>query len=424
MVVDLTLKNCKVWLNKRLMSYGLAIDEGIITKISKDTSLPPSSEAIDCKGGIILPGLIDVHVHFREPGLTWKENWLSGSKAAARGGITYVMDMPNTIPPVTTVNRLIEKRKLAEKSVVNFDLYAAVTDESLSSIRELAKHVKAFKLFMAQSTGELMLKKGSLFRAFKEVSKTGRILCVHAEDQRINEKFSKKYKERNDPLAFALSRPEISEISAIDEAIKLAKQTGVELHVCHVSTEGGVELIKRAKKENVSITCETCPHYLFLTLNDLIEKGTLAKMGPPLRSKKNQIALWRGILDGSVDILASDHAPHTLEEKEQDIWSAPAGVPGVETTLRLMLNAVNKRMITLRKLVELMHDNPVKRFDLKNYGYIQKGNSANLTIVDLKERWKISRDDLLTKCGWSPFEGWKGKGLPTSVIINGEFIGF
>jgi dihydroorotase len=421
MTVDLTIKKCKIWYKDRLVNYGLALDRGKIVSISKDTSLPASDEKIDCKGNIILPGLIDVHVHFREPGLTWKEDWLTGSKSAAKGGITYVMDMPNTIPPTTTVERLLDKKKLAKKSIVNFDLYAAICSDNLDLIPELSKHVKAFKLYMAQSTGKLMLQENLLKEAFTKVSKAGKILCVHAEDQKINDRFLKKYKKRNDPLAFALSRPKESEVSGIKKAINLTRETNVKLHVCHVSSKEGLDLIRTIKKE-IDITCEVTPHNLFMTQEDFIKKGNFAKMGPPLRTKQDQIALWKGINDGTVDILASDHAPHTLEEKSKDIWSAPAGVPGVETSLQLMLNVVNKRMIGLERVVELMYDNPVKRFDLGNYGMIEKGNVANLTIVNLNKQWKISREDLLTKCGWNPFEGWEGKGETVLTIVNGKTI--
>jgi dihydroorotase (multifunctional complex type) len=422
MIVDTTIRNCKLWFKKRLVSAGLAIDEGKIVKVSKDLNLPDSDKRIDCKGNIVLPGLVDVHVHFREPGLTWKEDWLTGSKAAAKGGITYVMDMPNTIPPTTTVERVLEKKKLARKSIVNFSLYAAIVNDNLDLIQDLSKEVKAFKVFMAHSTGGLKLDESSLLDAFSEVSKTDRVLCVHAEDQRVIDEFTKKYENRTDPLAFALSRPEESEISAINRAIRLADQTHVKLHICHVSTGKGTDLIRNAKLDGIDITCETCPHYLFMTLEGLKKKGTLVKMGPPLRTKKDQIALWKGILDGTIDILASDHAPHTLEEKEQDIWDAPSGVPGVETTLPLMLDMIDKRIVTLEKLVELMHNNPAKRFGLNNYGNIETENIANLTVIDLKKEWKISNENLLTKCGWSPFDEWRGKGVPVMTIVNGNVL--
>ncbi len=422
MKVDLTLKNCKYWHNKRLIKAGIVIDKGKIVAITK-SRLPPSKKKIDCKGMIVLPGLIDIHVHFREPGMTNKEDWSTGSKAAAKGGITYVIDMPNTIPPTITLRDLFDKKELAKKSIVNFGLNAGISQSNLNILKELANQAIGFKLYMCESTGDLAMDDLSLqIKAFANVAKTKKVLCVHAENQKMNKYNYKDYKKETDPLTYARSRPPESEVLAINDAIELARQTNVKLHVCHVTTRDGLTLIKKAKKDKINVTCETCPHYLFMTENDLKEKGTFVKMNPPLRKEKDQEALWKGIKDGTIDILASDHAPHTLEEKYQNIWFAPAGVPGVETSLQLMLNAVNKKMIKLERLVELMHDNPAKRFNLVNYGNIEIGNDANLTVIDLNKKWKISNDDLMTKCKWSPYENWEGKGLPVLTIINGKDI--
>jgi len=295
--------------------------------------------------------------------------------------------------------------------------------KNLSELKELAKQAIAFKLFMGKSTGDLAMEGISLLlKAFTNVAKTGKVLCVHAENEKMIKFYYKSYKKETDPIAFARSRPSESEVLAINDAIELAKQTNVKLHICHVTTKDGLSLIKRAKKKKVDVTCETCPHYLFMTEEDFRKKRALVKMNPPPRTEKDQKALWKGIKNGTIDIVASDHAPHTLQEKYQNIWFAPSGVPGVETTLQLMLNAVNKRMIKLEKVVELMHDNPVKRFGLGNYGNIEVGNDANLTVIDLKKEWEISREDLVTKCGWSPYEGWEGKGIAVMTIINGKLI--
>jgi dihydroorotase len=421
MTVDLTLRNCKIWLNKQLVNYGITIDEGIITSISKDVNLSNSDETVNCKGNIVLPGLVDVHVHFREPGATNKEDWHTGSMAALYGGITYVMDMPNNIPPITTVKRLGEKRKIAEKkSLVNFGLYAGIGNENINQISEIGNHTNAFKIFLDQSAGELKIDDDSLKKSFVSISKTGKNISVHAEDRKIIEENLKKYKDRNDALSHALIRSPEAEISAIKKVVQLSKSSGAKLHILHVTTKEGLNVIYQAKKENVNISCETCPHYLFMTQKDLEEKGSLLKINPPLRTKDDQKALWEGILNGTIDIISTDHAPHTLEEKNQDIHNVPSGVPGIETSLSLMLNAVNKRMISFEKLVELMHDNSVKRFDLEKYGEIEKGNCANLTVIDLNKKWKIVGDDLRTKCKWSPYEGWEGNGTPIITIINGN----
>jgi len=420
MKADLALKNCRIWRKKSLTKTGLVIDKGKIISMTK-SRLPPSNKRINCKGAIILPGLIDVHVHFREPGLSYKEDWSTGSRAAAKGGITYVMDMPNTEPPTITLRDLFDKKQLAKRSVVNFGLYAGISQKNLNDLKELSKQAIAFKLYMGKSTGDLALTDISLqLKAFTNVAKTKKVLCVHAENEKMTRYFYKDSKKETDPLAFARSRPPEAEVLAINDAIELAKQTNVKLHICHLTTKDGLSLIKKAKKNKVDVTCETCPHYLFMTEEAFREKRTLVKMSPPLRTEKDQKALWKGIKSGKIDILSSDHAPHTLQEKYQNIWFAPSGVPGVETSLQLMLNAVNRRMIKLEKVVELMHDNPVKRFGLDNYGDIEVGNTANLTVIDLKKEWEISREDLLTKCGWSPYEGWEGKGMPIMTIVNGR----
>jgi len=421
MTIDLTLKNCKLWYHRQLVDYGLAIDEGKISSITKDSRLPTSDEKIDCKGNIVLPGLIDVHVHFREPGYEWKEDWSTGSRAAAKGGITYVMEMPNTNPPTTTVERLKNKMELAKKkSVVNFGLYAGIGKDNITQIEELAKWVCGFKIYMAESTGDLKLTDYDLLeKAFSEVAKTGKVLCVHAEDQEIIEENKGKY-QVNEPITHAYARPPEAEEKAIKKAIELAEKTRVKLHVCHLSSWKGLYQIEEAKTRGLDVTCETCPHYLYLTTEDMKRLGNLAKMNSPLRTKLDQDVLWKGIGNGTVNIYGSDHAPHLLKEKESD--TPPSGVPGVETGLQLMLDAVDKGRIEFGTLLNMMYERPVSRFDLGNYGRIEKENNANLTIIDLNKEWEITRDELVTKCDWSPYEGWKGKGMPVMTIINGKIL--
>jgi dihydroorotase len=423
MIVDTVLKNSKIWYQDNLIEYGLAINDGKIVSISKETSLPEADEKINCNGNIILPGMTDIHVHFREPGLTHKGTWETESKAALKGGITYIIDMPNTLPPTITLKRVFEKKRIAKKYDINFGLYGGINEENIPMIQELSKHVKAFKIFMGKSTGNLILDKHELLvKAFSELSKADKIACVHAEDQKTIEKISKKYKNKEDPLTQLLLRPPEVEINAIKEAISIAKQTNTKLHICHLSTKVGLEVIKKAKKEGMNISCETCPHYFLMNQDDFLGKGSLLKANPPLRTKENQLAILRGINDGSIDILVTDHAPHTLEEKKLEIHKAPSGMPSVENSLQLMLDLVNKRIVEFKRMVELMHDNPGKSFDLNDYGYIQKGNIANLTIVDMKKEWKIKRDNVVSKAGWSPYKGWQGKGLPTHTVINGRIL--
>jgi len=404
--------------------YDIVIgDSGVIQAIAPGLA---GREEIGLDGNNVLPGLVDVHVHFRGgPHQKHKETFYSGSRAALSGGITYVGDMPNNDPSIITPEKFRKKRSVAQRdSTVNFGLYVAVTQESLQYLQELAPLVLAFKLFMGESTGKINYPYERIAEAFEAVAGTGKVLCVHAEDQRRLDKGKRDYGNGYGYVIHALSRPQEAEIEAIKYALKLADEYKVPLHISHVTTKEGVEAIERAKQSGVDITSETCPHYLFLKILDLMELGPYAKMNPPLRRGWDNDALWKGLQDGTIDWIASDHAPHTRKEKDKglnNIWLAPSGVPGVETTLPLILNAVNEEKLTLPQLIGLMHDNPVERFGLGRYGYIEEGNLANMTVVDLNKSWEIRDEKLKTKCGWSPFDGWTGVGRPVGVVINGIY---
>jgi len=333
--------------------------------------------------------------------------------------------MPNNDPSIITPERFREKINKAQRdSVVNFGLYFAVTPDSLPHLQELAPHVIAFKLFMGESTGGINYPYDRLTEAFEAVAKTGKLLCVHAEDQEILDQGKEEYRSQFSPINHLLARPPRAEVEAIKYALELSYQYGVPLHICHVTTRDGIDFIREAKGNGFNVTAETCPHYLFMDFYDLIKLGSYAKMNPPLRCYDDQEELWKGLVDRTIDWIASDHAPHTREEKDKglnNIWLAPGGVPGVETTSPLMLNAVNKKRLSLQQLVELMHDNPVARFGLDRYGYVEEGNVANMTIVNLEKPWKIRDEELSTKCGWSPYNGWTGRGAPVGVVINGKY---
>jgi dihydroorotase len=404
MIFHLVLKNTRIVDGNSFIVRDIGIDKkGIIREIA--SGLPGKNE-INLEDKYTLPGLVDIHVHFRDLGQEYKETWKTGSMAAQKGGITYVGDMPNNLDPITTLEKLEKKRIISQKdSFVNFGLYAAVIPENLPNLRELSPHVIAFKLFMGDSTGRLNLAYDEIPDAFGAVAKTGKLLCLHAEDQRIL--------DRNP------SRPPEAEIEAIKYALQLSKEYKVPLHICHLTTKRGLELISEAKHDDIDVTCEVSPHHLFLDKKHAEELGSYAKMNPPLRSKQDQTALWKGIIDGTVDMIASDHAPHTKDEKNSDKPSS--GVPGVETTLPLILNAVNNRKLSFSRLVGLMHDNPVARFGLGRYGCLERGNITNLTVVDPDANWEIKDEQLLTKCGWSPYHKWKGKGRPTGVVVNGNY---
>ena len=416
---DIGLINGKIFLDGRIYRANIFIKDKKIAKISRLEI--PCDTKIDVSNKIILPGLIDIHVHFREPGLSWKEDWKTGSKAAVHGGITLVMDMPNTKPPTISVDKILSKDSIARKNcLTNFKLHAGVVRENLTEMELLRKYTSSFKIFMAKSTGNLMIDGDLLHHALEKIAKVDGVACVHAEDQQIINRASRFSKNVSDPEIHVKMRPKEAEIKAVEKLLSITEFTGTKTHICHLTTKESVKMVAKAKNEGLNVTSETCPHYLFLTKNELKKMGALVKVNPPLRDNADRVALWEGIKQGVIDVIASDHAPHILEEKQQDILTAPSGIPGVETTLRLLLDAVNRRMISLSDIVRLMNENPSTRFGIADYGKIREGNVANLTVVDMKKKWRIRNEELYTKCGWSPYDGWVGKGEPVFTIINGK----
>jgi dihydroorotase len=357
-------------------------------------------------GGIILPAGIDIHVHFREPGMTKKEDFLSGTSAAACGGITCVLDMPNTDPPATTPARIESKQELIEKkAMIDFGLYAALTEDS--DVIGLAQAATAFKIYLAPSTGGLAVGDFNRFLELKDdLSETGKFTSVHCEDPQHIRKTEKRRLEDHEA-----SRPDTAEIGGIDMAKRLTEVQRV--HIAHVSSERGVESLARS-----GFTSEVTPHHLLLNVNS--ELGTMAKVNPPLRFKHDQNALWSAFVSGRIDLVSSDHAPHTLEEKEQDFENAPAGMPGVETMIPLLLDRVRSNSLPLSRVVNAVCERPAELLHL-NKGRIEVGYDADLTVVDLKEVRRIRADDLHYKCGWTPYEGMNGV-FPTATFLRGEQI--
>jgi len=368
-----------------------------------------AGERIDCSGKIILPAMIDVHVHFRDFDQAHKEDWQTGSRAAIKGGVATVMEMPNTEPPTITLEMIRKKRALAEKSLVNFGLYGGIVEGNIERIEELAQEVDAFKLYMGETTGGLHITDSKLqARIFKIVAQTGKILTAHAQRGGRYDRDAKKITE--------------AEAYDLERAIDMAVRYDTKLHLAHVTTLKGVEMIVKARKDGIDVTCETCPHYLFFTQEDFEKRGAFLKVNPPLASEEDREFLWEeAIPKGFIDMIASDHAPHTLEEKTS---KAPAGVPGVETTLPLLLDAVNHKKLTLAKLLELCCVNPARRFGFAKKGKIAPDNDADFVIIDMSLRKEVEREELATKCGWSPYEGFLIKGWPVMTIVKGKIYTF
>ncbi|MCJ2555820.1 MAG: dihydroorotase [Candidatus Thermoplasmatota archaeon] len=356
-------------------------------------------------GGIILPAGIDLHVHFREPGLTRKEDFLSGTTAAACGGITCAFDMPNTLPPATTPERMEEKVAAVERrAFVDFGLYAGLTEES--DIDGLAETATAFKIYLTVSEGDLAVGDFSKLLGLKEeLSAAGKFISVHCEDPgHIRDGEAKRLE---DHLA---SRPDSAEVGGIEMAERLK---GLRVHVAHLSSERGLTSLA-----GTGFTSEVTPHHLFLNVN--CDLGAFAKVNPPLRHKHDQNALWQAFTDGGIDVVSSDHAPHTVDEKEAGFDSAPAGMPGVETTIPLLLERVRLGSLPLERFVNVVCERPAEMLSLKK-GRIEVGYDADMIAVDLKRPRRIRADDLHSKCGWTPFEGMSGV-FPQATIFRGEQI--
>ena len=380
--MSLLIEGGHVLVEGRLLRENVFIDKGKIQQITPQR--PNADQEINAKGKIVLPGLIDCHVHCREPGLTHKEDFYTASMAAAAGGVTTFFDMPNTHPPTFDIEDLEAKREMAKKSLVNYGFYFGASSNNIEQIKK-ARNIAAVKIYMNETTGNLLLENDTII---EEIFKHAPRIAVHAEGEQVR------------------------------KAIHLAKKYKKFLYLCHISSKDEIALIKKEKTEN--IFCEVAPHHLFLTDSDHKKMKGLAYMKPVLKSKKDQNALWKGIEDNTVDTIGTDHAPHTLMEKKSN--SPPAGVPGLETMLPLLLNAVNEKKLTLQKLSELTAANPARIFGIKNKGIIKEGYDADVVVVDLNKEYKISNDALFTKCKWSPFHGKKVKGAVDFTIVNGNLI--
>src|SRR3989338_8842614 len=417
--MTLAIVNGKVMVNGKLEDKNILIENGKITKITADKI--SSSDRLDASGKIVLPGLIDVHVHLREPGLTQKEDFKTGTMAAAAGGVTTVLEMPNTKPATTTVKLLQEKRGMAKsKAVVNYGFYIGATADNIDEIRN-AENIAGVKVYMGSSTGNLLVTDK---KAIKNLFSSGKRGGVHAEDEELMKKNAAKYKDENNPAVHAKIRSSEVEAAAVKNAANILSscKNANRIHFTHTSTKQAMEIIKSAKKNSSNISCDVTPHHLFLTYEELKKQGNFAKMNPALRSREDVEALWKAINSGVVDCIATDHAPHKKKEKETDYMEAPSGVPGLETMLPLLLDAVNKKMLTLQQLVKLTSENPARLFGIKNKVNLAVGADADLVIVDMNMEKEVENKKLFTKCKWSPFAGWKLKGWPTTTIVNGNVV--
>ena len=416
-MLDLCLSNCKIVPENITRCIG--VNNGKIVSISR--SPIAAEKTIDIDGNILLPGLIDAHVHMRDPGLTYKEDFSTGTKAAAAGGFTTVIDMPNTKPPTNTVRAFRDKIKIAErKSNVDFGLHAGASEPK--EIKKLANLKPAsYKIFMDLFDDDYLMNLFNEISNLPEINGSKTIVSLHAEDKEIVDTYTQmEMSEENlTPIIYASARPPLAEEIAISKAILMANEYDLKIHICHASTKNSLNQIKRAKVDGCNITAEITPHHLFLDSSFFDRFGNLAKTNPPLRSMSEKIKL---IDLYKADIIGTDHAPHTIEEKEENVWNAPPGIPGLETALPLILTQVNRGKISFDEVKRLLCENPAKIFNIKNKGYIKEGMDADFVVVDMKREGKINPENFYSKAHYSPFKGEKFKGMPIKTILRGEVV--
>ena len=427
MIVDLVLANAKAYINKQIVDCNIAVEEGRIEKIGKETQMPKADEKIDLYNLLVLPGLIDEHVHLRDEGRAYKEDFASGTAAAAAGGFTTVLDMPNNDPVTMSTETFRNRINIASwKILISVGFYSEFP-RNPAEIKEIGKAgAIGFKLFMGSQIGGLNVDDDQvILEAFKEVVPLGVPVAVHAEDRvllSINEQKLKQAK-KNSLNDFERAHTEVVEQKAIQRILNLTKHLDLQLHFCHVSTEAGLNTIVKAKKLGRKVTCEVTANHLILSNDNLKDYGQMVIMAPPLRSKSHIDALWKGIENSEVNTLGSDHAPHTQSEKAAgSVWDIKVGIPGLETTLPLMMTLVKKNKLTLGKVVELLVENPAQIFGLTSLGSLEKGKNADFTILDFNTQFRIDASKFKSKAKFSPYNGWDVNGKPMKTIVNGELV--
>lgn len=409
--MDLTVEG-KIFHKGMFENACIGIKEGKIVEIKK---ILKADEHFDFGNKLILPAGVDNHVHFREPGMTHKEDWSTGSLAAAFGGMSSVFDMPNTLPQTTSIQDIEDKISVADKkSYVDFGIYAGVTNENFEKIETISKKCNGFKIFLGSSTLSMLFDKKKLREAFDLISLTQKPVIIHCEDEECLIKHKEVEKDLTDHMRF---RPGVCEEIAISNVLQAANGLNTNVHICHVSSCEGLELLKK-KPANVSFGIT--PHHSLLNVEKNMGSASLFKVNPPIRTGFDKEALFNSVKSGIASTLESDHAPHTKEEKDTDFDEAPCGVPGVETMYPLFLYMSKKEVLTFQRLTSLLCSGPSDLLGISK-GRIEMGYDADFIVVDIKKEEKISSENLHSKCGWSPFEDWPAI-FPETVFIRGEKV--
>lgn len=385
------VKNCKLVVeNNQEIIRDILIEDGVITKIDENIQAE-GHEIVDAQSNYVLPGIIDVHTHMRDPGLTHKEDFTSGSKACARGGVTTFIDMPNTIPVTVTEKALMDKKDMmVGRSYVDYGFhFGGSKKDNSEEIKKVLDKVASTKIFLNMSTGDMLIENE---KVVENIFRESKIISVHAEE------------------------------GMVEKAIEFCKKYDKELYLCHLSKASEIELLREAKAEGVKVFGEVTPHHLFLNVDDVnaTERSKmLLRMKPELKEKSDNEALWKALADGALDSIGTDHAPHLIEEK---LAKLTYGVPSVENSLEMMLNGVKENRITFERLIEVMCKNPAKIFKIKNKGDIAVGYDGDLVIVDINDNSPIKDDKIITKANWTPFENCNRGGRVLTTILRGEIV--
>ena len=385
------VKNCKLVVeNNQEIIRDILIEDGVITKIDENIQAE-GHEIVDAQSNYVLPGIIDVHTHMRDPGLTHKEDFTSGSKACARGGVTTFIDMPNTIPVTVTEKALMDKKDMmVGRSYVDYGFhFGGSKKDNSEEIKKVLDKVASTKIFLNMSTGDMLIENE---KVVENIFRESKIISVHAEE------------------------------GMVEKAIEFCKKYDKELYLCHLSKASEIELLREAKAEGVKVFGEVTPHHLFLNVDDVnaTERSKmLLRMKPELKEKSDNEALWKALADGTLDSIGTDHAPHLIEEK---LTKLTYGVPSVENSLEMMLNGVKENRITFERLIEVMCKNPAKIFKIKNKGNIAVGYDGDLVIVDINDNSPIKDDKVITKANWTPFENCNRGGRVLTTILRGEIV--
>ena len=415
---SLIIKNGSCYIDGKLTKTDIGLSGGKIKNIGKIEL--NSSKVYDATDKVVLPGIIDTQVHFREPGSTDAEDLESGSRAAVLGGVTSLFEMPNTNPPTANLVEFDKKLKAAKNRMhSNYAFYFGATPDNTEQLADL-KNVEGccgVKLFAGSSTGNLLVDKEADIE--KVISSSDRIVSIHSEDEDII-KLRKKFIKKGDVHSHPEWRNVECAMSSTRRVVKIAERYNKKIHVLHVTTKDEVDFLAMHKK---NVTFETTPQHLTLYAPDCYDKlGTYAQMNPPLRTKEHYDRLWVAIKNNIVDVLGSDHAPHLKANKDKEYPDTPSGMPGVQTIFPVMLDHVNNEKLSLKQLINLMCENPCRIFGIKNKGYIKEGFDADLTIADMNKEVVIKDEMIASKCGWTPFNNYKVKGFPVGTIVNGNLV--